>query len=161
MAVIARLSWREGRFNVVTAAFSIMIAIFSFLFQRHSCFLCGDTNSLMLAKFYWCKLSPVTLTLVEYCYIVRIHVCIGVLISFLYPSYSATKMYVWPFAVWFLSYYGRPTWKKTTVDNRLDTLPICRAVYMCCRVRLRDWYGLDLEGLYHRMAAEVMNVSGL
>ena len=39
-----------------------MLAIISFLFQLHSCFPYGDTNSLLLAKISRCKLSPVTLS---------------------------------------------------------------------------------------------------
>ena len=62
MAAIAWLSRRKGRFNVVTAVSIIMLAIISFLFQLHSCFPCGDTNSLLLAKISRCKLSPVTLS---------------------------------------------------------------------------------------------------
>ena len=62
MAAIAWLSQREGRFTVVTAVSIIMLAIFSFLFQLHSYFPCGDINRL---KISWCKLSPVTLITIQ------------------------------------------------------------------------------------------------
>ena len=46
----------------MTAVSIIMLAIISFLFQLHySCFPCGGTNNLLLAKNSRCKLSPVTL----------------------------------------------------------------------------------------------------
>ena len=44
---MAQLSRWEGCFNVVMAAFITMLATF-FLFQFHSRFLCGDTDSLLL-----------------------------------------------------------------------------------------------------------------
>ena len=66
---MAAIAWpwpdfRDGKVpssNVVTAVSIIMLAIFSFLLQLHSCFPCGDTNSLLLTKISWCKLSPITL----------------------------------------------------------------------------------------------------